>query len=60
MISHLEWVVERTGPLPVLLERDHQVPPLEVLLEESARVDAAYRRGLARRAPDARVQVGHV
>jgi len=50
VFAHLEWLVERTGPVPVLLERDHQVPPLDTLLEEATRVDAAYRRGLSRRA----------
>lgn len=43
----LSWVVARTGPLPVLLERDHRIPPLAELLDELARVDAAYQRGLA-------------
>jgi uncharacterized protein len=41
------WVIERTGPLPVVLERDHNLPPLELLLAEVARVEAAYARGLA-------------
>jgi uncharacterized protein (UPF0276 family) len=41
------WVIERTGPLPVVLERDHNLPPLAGLLDEVARVEAAYRRGLA-------------
>lgn len=50
VFAHLEWLVQRTGPVPVLLERDHKVPSLAELLEESARVDAAYRRGLAHRA----------
>jgi hypothetical protein len=49
VFSLLEWVVERTGPLPVILERDNHVPPLCDLLGELGRVDAAYRRGLARR-----------
>ena len=26
----MQWVIERTGPLPVLLERDHAIPPLAV------------------------------
>ena len=41
------WVIARTGPLPVVLERDHRIPPLPELLIELARVEAAYARGLA-------------
>jgi len=44
----LAWTIERTGPVPVVLERDHAIPPLDTLLEELGRVDAAYREGLAR------------
>ena len=43
------WVIERTGPLPVVLERDHRIPSLPELLIELARVEAAYARGLAAR-----------
>ena len=46
VIDLLEWVIARTGPLPVLLERDNDVPDLDVLLAERERLDAAYRRGL--------------
>ncbi len=51
----MAWVIERTGPLPVLLERDTNIPPLAELLEEVARLDATYQQALARRAenPDA-------
>ncbi|MEZ5841410.1 MAG: DUF692 domain-containing protein [Hyphomicrobiales bacterium] len=31
----------RSGPLPVLIERDNDVPPLDALLAEAARADAA-------------------
>jgi uncharacterized protein (UPF0276 family) len=48
VIELLEWVIARKGPVPVLLERDNDVPALDVLLEERRRLDAAYRRGLAR------------
>ncbi len=44
----LEHVIARRGPVPVLLERDNDVPPLDTLLAERARIDAAYRRGLGR------------
>ena len=44
----LEHVIARRGPVPVVLERDNDVPPLDDLLAERRRIDAAYRRGLAR------------
>lgn len=47
MLDLLAWTVARTGPVPVLLERDHEVPPLADLLVELTRVEAAYQRGLA-------------
>lgn len=49
MLDLLTWTVARTGPVPVLLERDHHVPPVDALLAEVARADAAYRRGLEAR-----------
>lgn len=49
VLDLVSWVIERTGPLPVILERDHRVPPLDDLLAELARVEAAYSRGLAAR-----------
>ncbi len=47
----MQWVVERTGPIPVLLERDKQIPPLSELLAEVAALQASYDEALARRAP---------
>jgi len=47
VLALLTWTIERTGPVPVVLERDHRVPPLDVLLAEVARVSAAYDAGLA-------------
>jgi hypothetical protein len=44
----LEWTIERTGPKPVLLERDNWVPELDELLAEVRAIDAVYRRGVAR------------
>jgi uncharacterized protein (UPF0276 family) len=44
----MQWVVERTGPLPVLLERDKSIPTLEVLLEEVAALQLGYDAALAR------------
>jgi uncharacterized protein (UPF0276 family) len=34
----LERVVRRAGPVPVLLERDQNVPPLDGLLDEMEQV----------------------
>jgi hypothetical protein len=42
------WVVERIGPVPVLLERDTAIPSLEVLLAEVAALQADYDQALAR------------
>jgi uncharacterized protein (UPF0276 family) len=49
VLSLLTWAVARTGPVPVVLERDNQVPGVGELLAELGRVDAAYQRGLASR-----------
>ncbi len=45
----LAWVIERTGPLPVLLERDNNIPALPELLAERDRLQAVYDQALARR-----------
>jgi len=50
VLELLERVVAKTGPVPVLLERDQSIPHLSELLEEVARVRAAYARGLAKAA----------
>ncbi|MFO0635430.1 MAG: DUF692 domain-containing protein [Nannocystaceae bacterium] len=44
----LGWVIERTGPKPVVLERDSDIPPLPRLLDEVARIDAVYQAAVAR------------
>jgi uncharacterized protein (UPF0276 family) len=44
----LEWTLERTGPVPVLLERDNDVPPLAELLGEVARLRTLYDRARKR------------
>lgn len=46
----MAWVVERTGPIPVLLERDKAIPTLPVLLDEVASLQASYDAALAARA----------
>lgn len=43
----LRRTVARTGPVPVVLERDHHVPPLDDLLGEAAEVRKFYEAGLA-------------
>jgi uncharacterized protein (UPF0276 family) len=45
----LGWVIERTGPVPVLLERDNNVPSLGELLAELGAVRCVYDAALARR-----------
>ena len=42
----LEWTLERTGPVPVLLERDNDVPELAVLLEEIRALRTVYERAV--------------
>jgi uncharacterized protein (UPF0276 family) len=44
----LAWVIERTGPLPVLLERDNNIPALAELLAERDRLQTIYDQALAR------------
>jgi uncharacterized protein (UPF0276 family) len=38
----LAYTLERTGPVPVLLERDNDVPPLETLLAEVKHLQGIY------------------
>jgi uncharacterized protein (UPF0276 family) len=44
----MAWVIERTGPRPVLLERDSSIPPLPELLDEVRRLDAVYQGAVER------------
>ncbi len=48
VLDLLAWAVARTGPVPVVLERDHAVPEVSELLAERSVVEAAYHRGLHR------------
>jgi uncharacterized protein (UPF0276 family) len=48
VLELLAFALERTGPKPVLLERDNDVPELSVLLEEVRAVRAVYERASAR------------
>jgi len=45
----LAFALERTGPVPVLLERDNDVPPLAELLSEVAQLKRIYERTLRKR-----------
>ena len=47
VLDLLSWTIERTGPVPVLLERDNAIPPLNVLLDEVRVLQDYYERGLA-------------
>jgi len=49
VLELLTFTMERVGDVPVLLERDHNIPTLEALTEELGRVRAAALAGLARR-----------
>ena len=44
----LAWTIERTGPRPVLLERDNAIPPLSELLDEVKVLDGVYQQALRR------------
>lgn len=39
----LDYALRRTGPVPVLLERDNNVPALDVLLRELEQLSSIYR-----------------
>jgi uncharacterized protein (UPF0276 family) len=44
----LGFVLEQTGPMPVLLERDNDIPELPELMAEVRELDAVYERSMAR------------
>jgi uncharacterized protein (UPF0276 family) len=44
----LERTLEKTGPVPVLLERDQSIPPLDVLLAEVRRIEEIWQRATAK------------
>ena len=48
VLELLEWTLERTGPVPVLLERDNRVPELGELLGELRVIRGVYERAIAR------------
>ncbi|RYE93782.1 MAG: DUF692 domain-containing protein [Myxococcales bacterium] len=46
VVALMAWVVERRGPVPVVLERDQEIPPLGELLAEVRSLQAAYDQAL--------------
>jgi len=50
VLALLEWTLERTGPVPVLLERDNDVPDLAELLREVALLRELHTRATGRHA----------
>ncbi len=50
VMALLERTLEKTGPVPVLLERDQSIPPLDELLAEVRTIEEVWRRGVARHA----------
>jgi uncharacterized protein (UPF0276 family) len=44
VLALLERAMARTGPVPVVLERDQNVPPLDTLLDEVARFRASVEK----------------
>ncbi len=47
VVDLMAWVLPRIGrPVPVLLERDHEIPDLAVLLAERERLQSAYEGAL--------------
>jgi uncharacterized protein (UPF0276 family) len=44
VLALLERTLRKTGPVPVLLERDQRIPPLATLLEEVRALEAFYER----------------
>ncbi len=47
VLALLERTLARTGPVPVLLERDQAIPPLAELLAEVAKIKAIWTRATA-------------
>jgi uncharacterized protein (UPF0276 family) len=54
VMALLERTLEKTGPVPVLLERDQSIPPLDVLLGEVRRIEEVWRRAVAKHASQSR------
>lgn len=50
VLTLLERTLEKTGPVPVLLERDQSIPPLDRLLDEVRRIERIWSRAVAKHA----------
>jgi uncharacterized protein (UPF0276 family) len=48
VLALLGRVLARTGPVPVVLERDQNVPPLDALLAEAGRIRGVYEAATGR------------
>jgi uncharacterized protein len=48
VLALLERTLEKTGPVPVLLERDQAIPSLDLLLGEVAKIKAIWERATAK------------
>lgn len=48
VVDLMTWVVERTGPLPVVYERDHDIPSLAELGRQVGALQVAYDAAVAR------------
>ena len=57
VLSLLERVLRRTGPVPVVLERDQNIPPFEELLAEVERIRAVRDRVFAAPSPGSEAQI---
>jgi uncharacterized protein (UPF0276 family) len=53
VLALLERTLEQTGPVPVLLERDQSIPPLDELLAEVRRLERIWERATAKHASKA-------
>ncbi len=51
VLALLERVLAKTGPVPVLLERDNEIPPLDTLLAELATLRSIWERATGVSAP---------
>jgi len=56
VLELLELALNRTGPVPVLLERDNDVPPLADLVEEVRTIREIWKRSAARPGTNERPQ----
>jgi uncharacterized protein (UPF0276 family) len=50
VMALLERTLEKTGPVPVLLERDQSIPPLDDLLAEVRSIERVWERAVAKHA----------